>query len=111
MLSDEQVEGLGRIIFDKCKVEGELFEDDLWKDVALAVIQYVRNATLDEVAQDVKFLMSFVDYLNVEDVPEGLDPTFYITCSQSGDEGIASRIKIIREKYGIVRQMKEGSDG
>jgi len=71
----------------------------------------VRNATLEDVAQDVKFLMSFVDYLNVEDVPEGLDPTFYITCSQSGDEGIASRIKIIREKYGIVRQMKEGSDG
>ena len=60
-----------------------------------------------EVAQDVKLLMSFVDYLNVDDVPEGLDPTFYHTLTQYGDEKLAEQVKAIKRKYGIVRQMKK----
>jgi hypothetical protein len=66
-----------------------------------------RISTEAEVAQDVKLLMSFVDYLNVDDVPEGLDPTFYHTLTQYGDEKLAEQVKAIKQKYGIVRQMKK----
>ena len=45
---------------------------------------------------DVKFLLSFCpDEISV---PKGLDPTFYFTLSQKGDQEIADKLKIIRDK-------------
>ena len=64
-----------------------------------------------QVCEDIKFLMSFVDYINVEDVPVGLGPMFYITLTQSGDERLASRVREIRERYGLNLESEGVSDG
>jgi hypothetical protein len=56
---------------------------------------------------DIKFLLSLVDYLDIAEVPSGLCPTFYITCTEAGDKELADRIKGLKLKYGIERKPKE----
>ena len=107
MLSDEQISDLFYESFQKNRT-GDTVSIAERKDSHRDIYNTIRNATLEEMAKDIKFLMSFVDYLNVDDVPEGLDPTFYHTLTQSGDEKLAEQVKAIKQKYHLVSQMKEG---
>jgi len=54
-----------------------------------------------DIKNDIKFLLSFAPREEPEDLPRGLDPTFYFTLSYEGDMEIAKRIKNIEVKYGI----------
>ena len=54
-----------------------------------------------QVKNDISFLLSFVDYLDVESVPNGLSPEFYLTLSADSDRVLVARLKQIRERYGI----------
>ena len=47
--------------------------------------------------EDVRLLLSFCPTDLPEEVPEGLDPTFYYTGSYEGDLKIAERLKRIND--------------
>lgn len=52
-----------------------------------------------EIQEDIKFLLSLVPEWAKKEVPEGLDPTFYGTLTEEGDNEIKKRIDEITTKY------------
>lgn len=55
--------------------------------------------------KDIKFLLSFAPKDTPENIPKGLDPTFYMTLNYDDEVKLADRIQIIR----LSLQDKEGN--
>jgi len=55
----------------------------------------------EQVAQDIKFLLSFAPATSADQVVPGLFPTAYVTLSYEGDLEIAKRIEAIVRRYDI----------
>lgn len=53
---------------------------------------------------DVSFLMSFVDYLSVEEVEPHLSPMHFITGTYEGDAELVKLIGAIRKRYNLPRK-------
>ena len=62
---------------------------------------------LEQIREDLKFLLSFVPAKDPKQVEEGLAPMFYITGTFEGDKELARRIKSIINRYGIVEDDTE----
>lgn len=57
---------------------------------------------LEQVKEDIKFLLSFTPASDPTEVEQGLAPMFYITGTWEGDVELAKKVHAIRERYGIV---------
>lgn len=65
---------------------------------------------LEQVKEDIKFLLSFTPASDPVEVEPGLAPMFYITLTYEGDVELAKRVKAIRDCYGIEVENPEEED-
>lgn len=54
---------------------------------------------IEELEDAIKFLLNFAP--QEEEVPKGLNPMFYKTCTYEGDVELQQRVNEIRERVGI----------
>jgi len=65
---------------------------------------------LEEVRDDIEFLLSFTPASDPSEVVEGLAPMFYISGTYEGDVEIAERVHEIRDRYDIMVVNPEDED-
>ena len=65
---------------------------------------------LEQVKEDVEFLLTFTPASDPAKVEPNLAPMFYITGTYEGDLKLAEKVKAIRERYDIVEQNDEDED-
>ena len=65
---------------------------------------------LEQVKEDIKFLLSFTPASDPAEVEPGLAPMFYITLTYEGDVALAKRVKEIRDRYHIEVENPEEED-
>ena len=61
----------------------------------------VYTKRIELLKQDIEWLLSFVEPMFPEKIPEGLPAIFYHTLSESGDKKIAERVKLIRSSLNV----------
>jgi hypothetical protein len=54
-----------------------------------------------QIKEDFEFLLSFAPGHDVDDLPEGLGPMFYLTGTYEGDYKIVKRISEIVDRYNL----------
>lgn len=57
---------------------------------------------LEQVKEDIRFLLSFTPASDPIEVEQGLIAAFYITGTYEGDVELAKRVRIIRDRYDIM---------
>ena len=57
---------------------------------------------LEQVKEDIKFLLDFTPASDPSEVVPGLAPMFYITGTYEGDMQLAERVHEIRDRYDIM---------
>lgn len=62
---------------------------------------------LEQVKEDVEFLLSFTPASGPSEVAPDLAPMFYVSGTYEGDVEIAKRVQIIRERYDIEMNDEE----
>jgi hypothetical protein len=70
----------------------------------------VANDILEDVKDDIKFLLKLAPAYNPDDVEPGLAKMFYATDSYEGDVALVSRIKDIMDRYDIQEVAPEDED-
>lgn len=65
---------------------------------------------LEQVKEDIKFLLSFTPASDPAEVEQGLAPMFYITGTWEGDVELAKRVHEIRARYDIMVDNPEEED-
>ncbi len=65
---------------------------------------------LDEVRDDIEFLLEFTPASDPSEVEQGLASMFYITGTYEGDVKIAERVHEIRDRYDIMVEDPEEED-
>lgn len=65
---------------------------------------------LEQVKEDIEFLLTFTPASSPSEVAEGLAPMFYVTGTYEGDMKLAERVRAIHERYDIVEQDDEEED-
>lgn len=65
---------------------------------------------LEQVKEDIKFLLSFTPASDPAEVEPGLAPFLYITLTYEGDVELAKRVKAIRDRYHIEVENPEEED-
>lgn len=56
---------------------------------------------LQQIREDIKFLLSFAPALAPDDVDSGLAPMFYLTGTYEGDVAVAKRVQDICDRYEV----------
>lgn len=65
---------------------------------------------LEEVKDDIRFLLTLAPASNPDDVEPNLSKMFYVTGSYEGDVALVSRIKDIRDRYDLHEVAPEEED-
>ena len=65
---------------------------------------------LEKVKDDITFLLSFTPAADPADVVPKMSPMMYVTGTYEGDFALISRVKEIRDRYGIVEIAPEDED-
>lgn len=60
------------------------------------------NDPIEQIKEDIEFLLSFCPAQSLSQVEDNLPPMFYITGSYQGDKEIAARVERICERYQIT---------
>lgn len=64
--------------------------------------EHTEAINIEQVAKDIKFLLSFVPATSASQVVPGLFPTAYITSTYEGDLALAKTIEAIVKRYEIT---------
>jgi hypothetical protein len=67
----------------------------------------VTEHILEQVKEDVEFLLSFTPASDPSEVAPDLAPMFYVSGTYEGDIEIAKKVQIIRERYDIETNDEE----
>jgi len=70
----------------------------------------VTEHILEQVKEDVEFLLDFTPASDPSEVVPDLAAMFYVSGTYEGDIEIAKRVQIIRERYNIVAENDEEED-
>jgi len=70
----------------------------------------VLDETAEHIRKDIEFLLRFIPATDPAQVEQGLAPMFYITGTYEGDVDLATKVKTICDRYGIVLQNDEEED-
>lgn len=65
---------------------------------------------LEQVREDIEFLLSFTPASDPLKVESGLPPMCYLTLTYEGDVKLAEKVKEIRDRYDIVEINPEEED-
>lgn len=68
------------------------------------------DETAETIRQDIEFLLRFIPATDPKQVEQGLAPMFYITGTYEGDVSLATKVKEICDRYGIVIHNDEEED-
>lgn len=62
---------------------------------------------LEQVKEDVEFLLEYMPATDPSQVVDGLASMFYVTGTYEGDVALATRIRDIRERYDVASHDEE----
>lgn len=68
------------------------------------------ESILEQIKEDIIFLLSFVPAKDPKQVEKGLAPMFYVTGTYEGDVELAKRAQEIQNRYGIIEDNPEEED-
>jgi hypothetical protein len=65
---------------------------------------------LEQIKEDIKFLLSFAPARDPKKVEKGLAPMFYVTGTYDGDVALAKKAQEIQIRYGVIEDNPEEED-